>query len=106
MDNGSVDIETPRANSVVKSPLLVRGKARGTWFFEASLPVQIQDSTGNVITTVPAQADGEWMTTDYVNFSVEIPFVTSDTSGFLVIKKDNPSGLPENDDEVKIPVKF
>jgi len=101
-----VIIESPEVNALVKSPLLVRGKARGFWFFEASLPVQLTDSNGNVIVSSPATADGEWMTTDYVDFTAELKFMTTATSGFLVIKKDNPSGLPENDAEVKIPVKF
>ena len=86
--------------------MTVKGKARGTWFFEASLPVQITDSHNNVIATAPAQADGEWMTTEYVDFSVTIPFSTNESFGFIVIKKDNPSGLPENDAQFKIPVTF
>ncbi len=101
-----VIIESPEVNALVMSPLLVRGKARGFWFLEASLPVQLRDANNNVIMTVPATANGEWMTTDYVEFTATLRFTTTATSGFLVIKKDNPSGLPENDAEVKIPVNF
>lgn len=101
-----VIIESPEVNALVKSPLLVRGKARGFWFFEASLPVQLTDSNNNVIVTVPGMTSDEWMTTDYVDFTAELTFTTTATSGFLVIKKDNPSGLPEYDAEIRIPVKF
>ena len=90
----------------MKSPVTVKGKARGTWFFEASLPVLVTDSHNNVIASAAAQADGEWMTTEYVDFSVTIPFSTNQPFGFIVIKKDNPSGLPENDAQIKIPVTF
>ncbi len=101
-----VIVTSPELGSLVESPLSVEGKARGTWFFEASLPVEITDASGNVIAVAPASADGEWMTTEYVDFSVTIPFSTAEKSGFLVIKKNNPSGLPEHDAMVKIPVHF
>lgn len=104
--NSDVIVSSPAPNTVIKSPLLVRGKARGTWFFEASLPVQVTDADGNILATVPGQAEGEWMTTDYVSFTATLTFTTSATSGFVIIAKDNPSGLPENDAQVKIPVKF
>ncbi len=99
-------ILSPSVGSKVQSPLTVQGKARGTWFFEGSLPVQITDSHNNVIATAPAQTEGEWMTTEYIDFSVTIPFSTHESFGFIVIKKDNPSGLPENDAQFKIPVTF
>lgn len=99
-------VVSPVVGSVIKSPVTIQGKARGTWFFEGSLPIEITDSHNIVIAKAPAQADGEWMTTDYVNFSVTIPFSTKQPFGFIVIKKDNPSGLPENDAQFKIPVMF
>ena len=102
----SLIISSPDVGARVQSPLLVKGKARGGWFFEASFPVQVQDMSGSVLVTAPAQAQGEWMTSDYVDFSVTLTFTTSQKSGFLVFKKDNPSGLPENDEQVKIPVNF
>lgn len=101
-----VIIDSPQENATVLSPLTVTGKARGSWFFEASLPVQITDSQGNILATEPAQAKGEWMTTNFVEFSTVLTFKTQDTSGFLIVKKDNPSGVPENDAQVKIAVKF
>ena len=99
---------TPRPNEIVTSPLIVTGEARGYWFFEASFPVQILDARGNQIAVIPAQAQGEWMTEEFVSFRAELNFATpldSDT-GTLVLEKDNPSGLPENEDELHIPIKF
>ncbi len=56
---------------------------------------------------VPAQALGEWMTEDFVPFSASLRFaVPSTPKGKLVLEKDNPSGLPENADELIIPVYF
>lgn len=97
----------PRPNQKITSPLLVTGEARGYWFFEASFPVEIYDSNNNLLGIGVAQAQGEWMTTDFVSFSVTLQFSTSPTpTGTLILKRDNPSGLPENDDQLIIPVLF
>lgn len=101
-----VVIDSPAMNALVKSPLHVSGKAKGTWFSEGQLPILLTDSNNNVIVASSGVADGEWMTTDYVDFTADVTFSTTATSGFLVIKKDNPSGLPENDAEIKVPVTF
>lgn len=105
-ENVNPVIVSPVVGSHIKSPVTVQGKARGSWFSEGALPIEITDSHNIVIAMAPAQADSEWMTTDYVDFSVTIPFSTKQPFGFIVIKKDNPSGLPENDAQFKIPVMF
>ena len=47
------------------------------------------------------------MTTDFVPFSVTLTFVKPATAtGTLVLQKDNPSGLPEHDASVEMPVQF
>lgn len=99
-------IESPASGATIQSPVVVSGKAKGFWFFEASLPVSIEDDKGAVLVTVPAQAEGEWMTVEYVDFSVSIPFSTTAKSGFIVVSKDNPSGDPERDASVRVPVTF
>jgi len=105
-----IQVFYPETGSVVKSPLHVFGKARGTWFFEASFPVILKDMNGNVISTGIAQADGDWMTTDFVDFTADLEFSTATGTavsiGELILKKDNPSGLPANDDSISIPVRF
>ncbi|MBI4094343.1 MAG: GerMN domain-containing protein [Candidatus Liptonbacteria bacterium] len=102
-----IRLETPLRDAVVRSPLVVRGEARGTWFFEASFPVRILDGNGNELGVVPAQAQGEWMTEAFVPFEATLTFTppTTDT-GTLILEKDNPSGLPEHADELRIPVRF
>ncbi|MEK7513216.1 MAG: hypothetical protein AAB601_03375, partial [Patescibacteria group bacterium] len=63
---------------------------------------------GNVIAGHYATAEGEWMTEDFVPFTstLEFPPQPPGAVGVLVLKKDNPSGLPEHDDELRIPVRF
>ena len=101
-----VQLEYPKANQVVTSPLEVRGKARGMWFFEASFPVILQDDAGKTLAVIPAQAEGDWMTENFVPFKATLSFDTQAKMGKLILKKDNPSGLPEHEDQVEIPVRF
>ena len=95
------------AKEQISSPLNLTGEARGTWFFEASLPVAIYDANGLQIALEPAQAQSDWMTTGFVPFSVTLTFAPAATStGELVIMADNPSGEPQNDKEFRVPIKF
>jgi hypothetical protein len=102
-----IRLASPRPNDIVKSPLLIEGEARGNWYFEASFPVSLYDGKGKLLARAPAEAQSDWMTTDFVQFKVGLKFNAPETeTGFLVLEKDNPSGLPENADELRIPVKF
>lgn len=102
-----IRVDSPRPNTLVSSPLKITGQARGTWFFEASFPARILDSNGVELGVVPVQALGEWMTTDFVSFSTELKFDAPQTkTGKLILEKDNPSGLPENNDSLIVPIKF
>lgn len=102
-----IRVTAPVVGALVASPLVVSGEARGHWYFEASFPVKILDATGKVLAVAPAQAQGEWMTTNFVPFRLSLPFATSSTAtGTLVLEKDNPSGLPQNDASLRIPIRF
>lgn len=102
-----IKIDSPRPNPKIASPLELTGQARGTWYFEAVFPVELQDSNGNVLATGQAQAQGDWMTEDFVPFAASLEFAAPATpTGTLILKKDNPSGLPENDMSLKVPIKF
>lgn len=100
-----IRVNAPLPNDSVHSPFTVRGEARGTWFFEASFPIELIDSTGRTVTTTFVQTQDNWMTEDFVPFEAVVYFsVPTSTSGELVLKKANPSGLPENDDRLNIPI--
>lgn len=106
-ENPEVVIDTPKWGDLVASPLRVSGKARGNWYFEANLPVKLEDQNGKILAQKGFHALGEWMTTDYVPFDDILIFSQPETEfGRLIIEKDNPSGLPENDASFAIPVKF
>ncbi len=102
-----IQIQNLQANEIITSPLIIKGKARGVWFFEASFPVKLYDDNGELLATAIAQAQADWMTKDFVPFLAEMNFENSKTEkGILVFEKDNPSGLPEHYDELRIPVTF
>ena len=102
-----IQVETPIPDTYVTSPLAIRGEARGPWYFEASFPIELVDSNGIQLASGVAQAEGEWMTTAFVPFRTTLTFVPgAATSGTLILHRDNPSGLPEHDAELRIPVRF
>jgi len=106
--SGEIVIDTPRVNSVIGDKVKISGKARGSWYFEASFPIQIQDSDGNILATSTATAESDWMTEDFVPFSSLIMFSVPTTTSYgkIVFKNDNPSGDPVKDKFFEIPVSF
>jgi len=104
----NIVVESPRPNTVVISPLTVEGKARGTWFFEGSFPITLLDWNGFVIAQGVATAKGDWMTEEFVPFTSTLEFdgVEGVERASIMLQKDNPSGLPEQDDLLEIPVLF
>jgi len=102
-----IKVSSPKPATQVTSPLLVTGAARGSWYFEASFPVSLVTGDGEVLARVPATAQDEWMTEEFVSFEVSLVFAsTSATSGAVILEKDNPSGLPEFARSLEIPVLF
>lgn len=106
--NASADkivIDAPKPGEAVGTTFTVVGKARGGWYFEASFPLRVLSSQGSLLKEMPVQADGEWMTSEFVPFSetVTLPPGTKGAAT-LILHNDNPSGLPENDASVSIPI--
>ena len=107
-----ISILAPAADSIISSPVIVSGRARGTWFFEGDFPVEVYDLNDKLLgqgyaSFVPSAEEPEWMTEDFINFSGSIKFSnTSAVLGYILFKKDNPSDLRELDEEFELPVRF
>lgn len=102
-----IKIESLHADDAILSPFTVTGQARGNWFFEASFPIKILDKDGKVIGMGNGQAQGEWMTENFVPWKATVSFIApASGKGEVVFMKDNPSGLPAHDAEVRVPVVF
>ncbi|MBI3888698.1 hypothetical protein HY311_02810 [Candidatus Nomurabacteria bacterium] len=103
-----IRVETPQPGENISSPVVIKGTARGSWFFEASFPVVLADWDGLIIAQGTAKAKGDWMTADFVPFEATLTFKTYaknySNKGTLILRKDNPSGLPKNNDSLEIPV--
>ena len=103
-----IKLDQPRPNQEIESPLIVEGQARGFWFFEGDFPVILTNWDGLIIAETYATAQSDWMTEEFVRFKAEIEFAKPElyNTGALILQKDNPSGLPENDDALEIPIFF
>ena len=103
----NVRVTTPLSGTLATSPLVIRGEARGGWFFEASFPVRLLDDSGKELARTQAHAQGDWMTTNFVPFEATLTFTTPQTKkGMLVFEKDNPSGLAQNAGSFLMPIIF
>jgi len=106
-DAGALVLDTPEPDALAASPLRVVGHARGSWYFEAEFPIRLYDANDTLLTWASGRAQGEWMTRDFVPFSVVLNFTAPTTAtGTLVLEKSNPSGLPEHAAAVRVPVRF
>lgn len=103
-----IKLESVHAGDSISSPVKITGEARGNWFFEASFPISIVNWDGLIIGQGVATAKGDWMTEDFVPFEANITFdkATYKNNGAIILQKDNPSGLPANDDALEIPIFF
>ena len=98
-------VEAPVLNATLGKTFTVSGKARGPWYFEASFPVVVTDANGAVLAQVPAKANGDWMTNDFVPFSADVTLSNGYTGpATITLKKDNPSGEAQNEASVSYPV--
>jgi hypothetical protein len=96
-----------KSGDKISNPLQINGEARGTWYFEASFPIKVYDVNDKLLGSVPAQAQSDWETENFVPFKALLYFATSTTdSGTIVLEKDNPSGLSQNAGQYEILVRF
>lgn len=109
-----IKVLSPAGMSVITTPLKLTGEARGEWFFEAVAPITLVNWDGLIIAEGYVTATDDWTTTEFVPFAGELSFTSPYKDGdpdfmkrgTIIFKKDNPSGLPENDDALEIPVLF
>jgi len=109
-----ISLTTPVPLAVIESPLILTGQARGYWYFEADFPVVLVNWDGLIIAEGIATAQDEWMTEEFVPFTATLDFTNPYNAGdpdfmkngAIILQRDNPSGLPENDDALEVPIRF
>lgn len=104
--NDPVVFESVKALDLISSPLTVKGRVVGSWCFEAVCPIRIMNSDGKELGAAQATVT-EWMTGEMVPFTATITFSKPSTDlGYIELSNDNPSGLPANEKNAGIPVRF
>ena len=103
--SASVSVSSPISGATVGHSLSVTGKVPGNWSSEAQFPLMVRDANGNVVGRATGHLQGDWQTTALVPFTATIQ-IDGNFRGLarLVLLKDNPSGLPENDDSMEVPI--
>ncbi|MCC7436318.1 hypothetical protein IT402_00355 [Candidatus Nomurabacteria bacterium] len=109
---GKIIVTSPLIEEAVSSPISIKGRAVGNWFFEASAPVDVVNWDGLIIGQgyVTVDEGYNWMTTDMVPFSGVVSYDASQLGpynyGWIIMKKDNPSSEPQFDDALEFKVFF
>ncbi len=106
-------VSSPAIDSTIStSPVVIKGRARGNWFFEASAPVTVVNWDGLIIGEGYISVDEgyDWMTTEYVPFTGTISYDASQIGvynyGWIIMKKDNPSDEPQFDNSLEFKIFF
>ncbi|GBD34310.1 hypothetical protein HRbin35_00020 [bacterium HR35] len=106
-NSSDIFIFSPKENQKIKSPLLIQGKAKGNWFFEAEFTSELYDSENNLLGKAILRAKSDWMTEDFVPFEGKLNFKQPKTkTGKLLFLSANPSGIAEHQKVYSVPVKF
>ena len=106
--DGHLKITFPLPHDLISDPVAITGTVTGGgWFFEGSFPIKILDGHGVIVGNGIAQAQGDWMSTGTVPFAATIRFGASCFGPTTILfAKDNPSGLPQNVGELRVPIVF
>lgn len=105
----SIDVATNQDGRKVllvnNGALTFDGVTNVPMFAEGTFPITFEDELGATVAQGLAGPKGEWMTTKPVQFtaSLQVKPITEPVIGNLVFKRDNLSGLPEHDFELKLP---
>jgi hypothetical protein len=106
--DGHTGVTAPQPGALITSPATIIGIVTGGgWFFEGSFPAKVLDGDGAILGKGTAQAQANWTSTGTVPFTAIIQFTAPRyATGTVVLSKDNPSGAPQNDTSLSIPVRF
>ena len=102
-----IRVFNPLPGSLVKSPILLEGIARGYWFPEGDFSVKIFDAMGKELGSQMAYATRGGAGEEFILFHATVVFMQSSMKeGVVILKKANPAGFTAMDDELRIPVRF
>ncbi len=98
-------IYKPEDKDEVGCSVEIEGEVSGNWYFEGDFPIKIVDTDDNELVSGVATAQGEWMTEEKVRFQATLECTDcQEGKASIIFVKDNPSGLPENEDSAELPI--
>lgn len=106
--SNSIIITSPIKNEQVSSPLRIVGRARGDWFVEGAILVELTDLYGNHISSGSVSAQEKWATKDFVAFLGTLQFnnFIKGSKANLILYKNNQAQGNIQDKKMIIPIMF
>lgn len=108
-ENKDIIINSPKKEELISSPLVITGQVNGNGWsgFEGQVgTVKLLGSNAEILGTAILEPTTDWMRLP-TKFKAILVFASAkEQNGMLVFKNENPSGMPENDTEFKLPVKI
>ena len=102
-----IKVHEPRPNAMIKSPVIIEGEARGSWFDGGLMPVRFADDGGDTIVSATARAEGDWKKDNFITFRLEVKYILSEPGrGLIILDKANPEHKPASREALLIPVIF
>ena len=102
-----IRITIPVFNQTLTSPFIIKGEAKGTWFFEGDFPIHLFTIDHHLITTAIASTEYDWMTESFIPFEATLSFDTPiDQNGYILIQNNNPSDNIQLNKMIRIPIRF
>lgn len=99
-------LSSPLPKSELGCTFLLSGKMPREWFFENVFPYRIEIEGVEVVRGL-VQSHDDYTVKEMLTFSQELECIGKCLGNSeIILRRDNPSGLEENDDEYRIPVKF
>ena len=103
-----LQVDSPLPGAHITSPLIITGRAKSNWYFEASFPIYLTDWDGKIIAQTHAEAQSDWMVAGWVPFKAVLVFTAPvyGDRGTLTFHNDNPSGDSARDQARELTVYF
>ena len=91
--------------ATITDVVTITGDIKGVYFFEGKAQGMLLDENKKVLNTFSLDATSNWLTADAVSFTAKVDTTSALAGpGFIRLKSDNPSGDPEKDKYIDIPI--
>ncbi len=102
-----IRVVIPRPNQGVTLPLVIKGEARGGWFYKGAFSIELLGASGQQIAIAEAQALEDWMTDRFVPFTADVVLEGSaiPERAVFIFRKNSPTGT-EVDVKLTLPVRI